>query len=131
MGILLWLFLFIAIAIIFYSIGIYKKTPTHRFNQAQKDMNLCMIEKGTVIKLTYKGVSFEGLLSVGTDETSIKVEKVAVSLTDPFERLKGWSRDDFYMIEREIYTQYPYAEIQWKQPISQFLDQLDLPVIDH
>lgn len=130
MGVILWLFLSLAIVAIFYTIWKYKHTPMYQFKKAKSLDDFYMIKNTegskTLLHLTYHGVAFKGITKLGSDETSIKVHQVTVFLADPFDSLKGWCRDDFYVMEKEIYTVYPYAEIVWDQPIKDFLDKIDV-----
>lgn len=83
------------------------------------------------VNITNKGLSFIGTLEIGNDEMAFKVTKIFIQLKEPHQALQGWSRDDFYKMEREIYIQYPDADIGWEEPIDSFLNNLDMPTFNN
>lgn len=102
----------------------YFTDPMRKLEHAHEKKEFHLLdEKGNVRKnflLTYKGVLFEGEKYLGTTNDSFEVISIIVSIRDT-EKLEGLSRLDFSRIEQEIQFLYPYAKIEWKSPIKEFL----------
>lgn len=70
--------------------------------------------------ITYKGAMFEGEKYLGTTTDSFDVVSIFVWVKNEA-KLQGLTKEDFYFLESEIKTNYPHAEINWKNPIEQLM----------
>lgn len=72
--------------------------------------------------ITYKGVLFEGEKYLGTTASSFEVISILIWTKTP-NKLKGLTKKDFQFMEEKIKNSYPYAKIEWKSPIKEFLQK--------
>lgn len=72
--------------------------------------------------ITYNGALFEGEKYLGTTDNSIDVVSIFVWVKDET-KLQGFTKDDFHFLASEIQTNYPQAEINWKNPIEQLMKE--------
>lgn len=72
--------------------------------------------------ITLRGVVFEGEKYLGTTEDAFEVVSIFVWAENP-DKLQGFSKEDFYFLEKEIQMNYPDAQINWKNPIEQLMKQ--------
>ncbi|EGQ22281.1 sigma-w pathway protein ysdB [Mammaliicoccus sciuri] len=70
--------------------------------------------------ITYKGALFEGEKYLGTTTDSFDVISIFIWVKDE-SKLQGMTKEDFYFLESEVKTNYPHAEINWKNPIEQLM----------
>ncbi|CAM3156640.1 sigma-w pathway protein ysdB [Filibacter tadaridae] len=70
--------------------------------------------------ITYKGALFEGEKYLGTTDVSIDVISIFVWGKDET-KLQGFTKDDFHFLSSEILSNYPEAEISWKNPIEKLM----------
>ena len=72
--------------------------------------------------LTYQGVLFEGEKYLGTTNRAFEVVSIFIwpKKTDD---LNGLERKDFLAIEDAVNKLYPAAQIDWKSPVKEFLEQ--------
>lgn len=70
--------------------------------------------------ITYKGALFEGEKYLGTTDNAFEVVSIFVWVKDET-TLQGFTKDDFHFLSSEIYSNYPQAEISWKNPIEQLM----------
>ncbi|MBD7984256.1 sigma-w pathway protein ysdB [Sporosarcina sp. Sa2YVA2] len=70
--------------------------------------------------ITYKGAMFEGEKYLGTTDNAFEVVSIFVWVKDET-TLQGFTKDDFHFLSSEIYSNYPQAEISWKNPIEQLM----------
>ncbi|MDW0118442.1 sigma-w pathway protein ysdB [Sporosarcina thermotolerans] len=70
--------------------------------------------------ITYKGALFEGEKYLGTTEDSFEVVSIFVWVKDET-KLQGFSKDDFHFLSSEINSNYPKADISWKNPIEKLM----------
>ena len=70
--------------------------------------------------ITYKGALFEGEKYLGTTNDSIDVVSIFVWVKDEA-KLQGFTKDDFQFLKAEILSNYPNADISWKNPIEQLM----------
>jgi hypothetical protein len=70
--------------------------------------------------ISYKGALFEGEKYLGTTDNAFEVVSIFVWAKDTM-KLQGFTRDDFLFLEKEILTNYPAADIGWKNPIEQLM----------
>ncbi|MFP7493355.1 hypothetical protein SFC66_06155 [Terribacillus saccharophilus] len=67
--------------------------------------------------LYYRGYRMIGKKYLHPREDSIEVTKVVMNAAQP-DRLSGFSRNDLYKMEECILSHFPYAHIEWKQPLK-------------
>lgn len=70
--------------------------------------------------ITYKGAMFEGEKYLGTTDNAFEVVSIFVWVKDET-TLQGFTKDDFHFLSSEIYSNYPQAEISWKNPIEKLM----------
>jgi cbb3-type cytochrome oxidase subunit 3 len=70
--------------------------------------------------LTYNGVLFEGEKYLGTTSNSFEVVSIFIFPRD-LASLKGLTKEDFHLIEKNVQGYYPNAKIDWKSPIKDLL----------
>lgn len=70
--------------------------------------------------ITYKGAMFEGEKYLGTTENSFDVVSIFVWVKNEA-KLQGFTKDDFLFLQSEILSNYPMAEISWKNPIEELM----------
>ncbi len=118
------LLLFVAIAFLFYTVYQYIINPKRKLEVAKNKRAFYFLDESDNIKknflMTYKGILFEGEKYLGTTENSFDVINISVSTHNP-DALKGLERNDLYFLEEEILIHYPYATVEWKQPINSLL----------
>ncbi|CEG23202.1 Sigma-w pathway protein YsdB [Planococcus massiliensis] len=72
--------------------------------------------------ITLRGAVFEGEKYLGTTEDAFEVVSIFVWAENP-DKLQGFTKEDFYFLEKEIQMNYPAAKINWKNPIEQLMKQ--------
>nr|WP_117154854.1 sigma-w pathway protein ysdB [Paraliobacillus quinghaiensis] len=116
--------IFIAIIFMLYSAYKYIINPKRKLEVAKDKKVFYFLDESDNIKknflMTYKGILFEGEKYLGTTENSFDVINISVSARHPSE-LKGLERDDLYFLEEEILIRYPYATVEWKNPINKLV----------
>ncbi|PSL44047.1 hypothetical protein B0H94_109107 [Salsuginibacillus halophilus] len=126
MAIVLRLLILAAIIIIIYAAAKYFFNPKRKLEAAHERRQFFFLdEKKNVRKnlfITYKGAMFEGEKYLGTTENAFEIVHVIV-WPQRKERLKGLSTDDFKFIENEIQMAYPEAEVEWKSPVKELLEE--------
>lgn len=99
--------------------------PKRKLQVAQEKKYFYFLDDPDNVKknflMTYKGILFEGEKYIGTTESTFDVVSIIVYATH-LDQLKGLERDDLYFLEKEILIHYPYATVEWKQPISKLLE---------
>ncbi|MFP7171876.1 hypothetical protein [Terribacillus sp. FSL K6-0262] len=70
--------------------------------------------------LSYRGYRMIGKKYLHPREDSIEVTKVVMNAVQP-DQLSGFSRNDLYKMEECILSHFPYASIEWKQPIKELV----------
>ncbi|MFS0561031.1 hypothetical protein AB1K91_09860 [Terribacillus sp. 179-K 1B1 HS] len=70
--------------------------------------------------LSYRGYRMIGKKYLHSREDSIEVTKVVMNAVHP-DQLSGFSRNDLYIMEECILSHFPYASIEWKQPIKELV----------
>ncbi|HWO98282.1 MAG TPA: sigma-w pathway protein ysdB [Bacillus sp. (in: firmicutes)] len=122
--VLLRLLIIAAFFYLIFKVVHYFTNPMRKLEHAHEKKEFYLLdEKGNVRKnflLTYKGVLFEGEKYLGTTPDSFEVVSIIISIRDT-EKLEGLSRIDFSRIEQEVQFLYPYAKLEWKSPIKEFL----------
>lgn len=118
------LLVFLFIFLIFGTIKFLLK-PTRKLEAARKHKRFLLLDNDEVIKnfqLTYNGALFTGEKYLGATKNTIDV--VSITLwPDQSTSVQGMAKEDFYFIEGKIHERYPMAQINWKSPIHEFLQQ--------
>lgn len=70
--------------------------------------------------ITLRGVVFEGEKYLGTTKDAFEVVSIFVWTEHP-DKLQGFTKEDFYFLEKEILMNYPEADISWKNPIEKLM----------
>jgi cbb3-type cytochrome oxidase subunit 3 len=99
--------------------------PNRKIESARRHKQFLLLDNEEVVKnfqLTYNGAMFTGEKYLGTTKKAIDVVSISLWPQDSTS-LKGMAREDFYFIEKKILEKYPDAEISWKSPIQEFLQQ--------
>lgn len=116
--------LFILIAIVIYWCFRFFLNPQRKLAQALEDKRtLIMDDKTSVhrnILIAYKGVLFEGEKYMGTTQDAFQIIKIHIWARDN-QKLVGLEKKDFEDLKQLVLRRYPYAELSWKNPIKEFL----------
>lgn len=122
-----WLFrllLFLVVVVLVYSGWKYVTDPKRKLEAAQKRKQFHILDDPHDARknlfIVYKGVRFEGEKYIGATEDEFVVTSIIMRIVSPNE-LFGLTREDFYEIERKIYSRYPESEITWQNPVGNFL----------
>lgn len=122
--ILFRLLILIAVILLSYTVYCYMADPARKLEQAKSIKKFYLLDDKENSKrnilFTYKGILFEGEKYVGALEDSFAVITINVYARNP-EELAGFEREDLYFLEKELLIRYPYAEVEWKHPISQLV----------
>ncbi|QSS99185.1 sigma-w pathway protein ysdB [Pontibacillus sp. ALD_SL1] len=125
MIIILFRFLILlAATLLIYTAYKYIMNPKRKLELAQEKKQFYFLDDPENVKknflLTYKGVLFEGEKYLGTTENSFDVVSISVWTRQP-NTLKGFERNDLYFVEKEILIHYPYAKVEWKNPVNKLV----------
>ena len=115
------------IALLIYSGIRYLLHPKRKLELAHEQKKFYFLDDENVRKnflITYKGVLFEGEKYLGTTKDSFDVVSIFIFPRN-VASLKGLTKADFKTIEEHIASHYPKAEIDWKSPIKEFLNNED------
>ncbi|MBD7943598.1 MULTISPECIES: sigma-w pathway protein ysdB [Psychrobacillus] len=111
---------------LFYKILRYLFDPKRKLDEAyEKDQYYYYDDIKNVRKnffITYKGAMFEGEKYLGTTEQAFEVVSIFIWIKDP-SKLQGFTKEDFYFLQKEILMNYPDATINWKSPIEQLMKE--------
>jgi len=128
MRIIVRIAIFAAIIFLIYSAIRYLLHPKRKLELAHEQKKFYFLDEPNNVRknflLTYKGVLFEGEKYLGTTEDAFDVVSVFVFPRN-VSALKGLTKNDFQTIEEHIKHHYPKAEIDWKSPIKEFLQNKD------
>jgi hypothetical protein len=99
--------------------------PTRKLEAARKHQQFFLNDHEDVRKnfvLTYKGAVFGGEKYMGPTEGTFDVVSILLWPENTVS-LKGMVREDFCYIDRKIKEHYPHAEINWRSPVKEFLQE--------
>lgn len=118
-------FLIIALIIyIFYRAIRYLTDPKRKLDDAYEEERYYFYDDVKNIRknffITYKGAMFEGEKYLGTTENSFDVVSIFVWIKNEA-KLQGFTTDDFLFLQDEILSNYPKAQISWKNPIEELM----------
>jgi len=98
--------------------------PFRKLNHAiEGKRTMMMDDKRNVhrnILLVYQGVLFEGEKYMGTKDQAFQIVKIHMWARKN-EELVGFKKKDFDEIMAMLHSSYPHAEISWKSPIRELL----------
>lgn len=123
---MVWLLRFILLFMIIFLfyIGVkYFFTSTRKLEAARKQKRFLFIDEEDVRKnfvVTYKGAVFMGEKYMGTANNMFDVVSISIWPEDTA-ALKGLVKEDFFYINQMILEHYHNAEIHWKSPVKEFL----------
>lgn len=124
MGFVIRIFIIAFIVYLFYRGIRYLIDPMRKLDDAhEKEQYYYYDDVKNVRKnffITYKGALFEGEKYLGTTENAFEVVSIFVWVKDET-KLQGFTKDDFNFLSSEIQSNYPQAEISWKNPIEQLM----------
>ena len=126
MALILRLILIIIIFFLLYTAIKYMLSPRRKLELAHEQGKFYFLDDPKNIRknflLTYQGVLFEGEKYLGTTNRAFEVVSIFIwpKKTDD---LNGLERKDFLAIEDAVNKLYPAAQIDWKSPVKEFLEQ--------
>ena len=126
MALILRLILIIIIFFLLYTAIKYMLSPRRKLELAHEQGKFYFLDDQKNIRknflLTYQGVLFEGEKYLGTTNRAFEVVSIFIwpKKTDD---LNGLERKDFLAIEEAVNKLYPAAQIDWKSPVKEFLEQ--------
>lgn len=125
---MVWVLRFILLALIVLLLlraAKYFFQPARKLEAAKKHQQFFLNDHQDVRKnfvLTYKGAVFGGEKYMGPAEDTFDVVSILLWPENTVS-LKGMVREDFCYIDRKIKEHYPHAEINWKSPVKEFLQE--------
>lgn len=125
MGLLLIrVFIIVFVIYLFYRGIRYLTDPKRKLDEAHEQEQYYFFDDLKNVRknffITYKGAMFEGEKYLGTTEDAFDVVSIFVWVKDET-KLQGFTKDDFHFLASEIATNYPNAEINWKNPIEKLM----------
>ena len=128
MGLIIRIVVIALIVLLIYSGIRYILHPKRKLELAHEQKRFYFLDDPNNVRknfiLTYKGVLFEGEKYLGTTPDAFEVVSIFV-FPKNVASLKGLTKSDFKTIEQHIQKYYPKAEIDWKSPIKEFLNNDD------
>ncbi|PLS02583.1 sigma-w pathway protein ysdB [Neobacillus cucumis] len=123
---MIWLLRFVLLFLIIFIFYLGVKSffnSSRKLETARKHRRFLLLDDEDIRKnffLTYKGAVFIGEKYMGTKNNSIDVVTILLS-PDNTVALKGLVKDDFLFLSKKILEKYPNAEINWKSPVKELL----------
>ncbi len=121
MGLLIRFVIIAFIVYLFYRGIRYLLDPKRKLDEAYEQEQYYFYDDVKNVRknffITYKGALFEGEKYLGTTDDSFEVVSIFVWVKDET-KLQGLTKDDFHFLASEINSNYPKAEISWKNPIE-------------
>ena len=121
MGLLIRFVIIAFIIYLFYRGIRYLTDPKRKLDDAYEEERYYFYDDVKNVRknffITYKGAMFEGEKYLGTTENSFDVITIFVWVKNET-KLQGFTKDDFNFLKAEILSNYPTAEINWKNPIE-------------
>ncbi|BDH62551.1 sigma-w pathway protein ysdB [Ureibacillus massiliensis 4400831 = CIP 108448 = CCUG 49529] len=126
MALLIRVLVFIIVIYIFYRIIRYLLDPKRKLDEAYEKGQYYFYDDVKNVRknffISYKGALFEGEKYLGTTENAFEVVSIFVWVLDTMQ-LQGFTKEDFYYLEKEILLNYPNAKINWKNPIEKLMNE--------
>lgn len=114
----------ISILFLIYTLVQYIRSPDRKLKKSIRQGTHFFLDETNNPKknilFTYKGCLFEGEKYLGTTMNAFEVVNIDVFVDDPMD-LKGITTDDLTFLEGKLMEKYPYAQVEWKHPISNII----------
>ncbi|MFC4618207.1 hypothetical protein ACFO4N_05630 [Camelliibacillus cellulosilyticus] len=124
MDLILFIFIGLAVGCLGYSAFFYIRRS--RWN-ASTSPAWVVHEEGDRLAIVYRNVAFTADLKFGVrgegSERRFVVTAIHIRLDGEPNALLGWKKKDLYHMEKNLYTQYPYGEITWDEPMKMILKE--------
>ena len=124
MGLLIRIIIIAFIIYLFYRGIRYLTDPRRKLDEAHEQEQYYFYDDVKNVRknffITYKGALFEGEKYLGTTDEAFDVVSIFVWVKDET-KLQGFTKDDFRFLAAEISSNYPNAEINWKNPIENLM----------
>lgn len=124
MVLLIRVFIIAVVIYLFYAGIRYLTDPKRKLDEAYEKGQYYFYDDVKNIRknffITYKGAMFEGEKYLGTTTDAFEVVSIFIWVKNEA-KLQGMTKEDFYFLESEVKTNYPNAEINWKNPIEQLM----------
>lgn len=125
MPLLIRFIIIVFIVYLFYRGIRYLTNPLRKLDDAYAEEKYYFFDELKNVRknffITYKGAMFEGEKYLGTTSDSFEVVSIFVWVKDET-KLQGFTKDDFHFISAEILSNYPKADISWKNPIEKLMN---------
>lgn len=126
MALLIRFLIIILIIYLFYRGIRYLTDPKRKLDEAYEEERYYFYDDIKNVRknffITYKGALFEGEKYLGTTSNSFDVVSIFVWVKNEA-KLQGLTKDDFIFLQSEILSNYPTAEISWKNPIEELMNK--------
>ena len=125
MALLIRIVIIMLIIYIFYRGIRYLLDPKRKLDEAYEQGQYYFYDDVKNVRknffISYNGALFEGEKYLGTTDNAFEVVSIFVFVHDAM-KLQGFSKEDFYYLEKEIKMNYPNASINWKNPIEKLMN---------
>lgn len=126
MALLIRIVIIMLIIYIFYRGIRYLLDPKRKLDEAYEQGQYYFYDDVKNVRknffISYNGALFEGEKYLGTTDNAFEVVSIFVFVHDAM-KLQGFSKEDFYYLEKEIKMNYPNASINWKNPIEKLMNE--------
>lgn len=126
MALLIRIVIIMLIIYIFYRGIRYLLDPKRKLDEAYEQGQYYFYDDVKNVRknffISYNGALFEGEKYLGTTDNAFEVVSIFVFVHDAM-KLQGFSKEDFYYLEKEIKMNYPNASINWKNPIENLMNE--------
>lgn len=126
MALLIRIVIIMLIIYIFYRGIRYLLDPKRKLDEAYEQGQYYFYDDVKNVRknffISYNGALFEGEKYLGTTDNVFEVVSIFVFVHDAM-KLQGFSKEDFYYLEKEIKMNYPNASINWKNPIENLMNE--------
>ncbi|MFK9091228.1 sigma-w pathway protein ysdB [Bacillus salipaludis] len=125
---MIWLLRFVLLFFIIFLFYMGVKLlfqSSRKLESARKHKRFLLIDHEDVRKnflLTYKGAVFTGEKYMGAKDNTFDVVSISI-WPENTATLKGMVKEDFFYMDKKILEHYPNADINWKSPVKEFLQQ--------
>ncbi|WP_085523153.1 hypothetical protein [Tuberibacillus sp. Marseille-P3662] len=106
-----------AIVCIIYAFYLYKQRQ-----RVAHPHHPTVTRNGNNISVIYQNFQFDGHLTVEAMEAAFHVTGIDITFTGPKHLLDGLTKNDLFIIERDLYYHFPEADIVWNEPMNQLFE---------
>ncbi|KAA0965186.1 sigma-w pathway protein ysdB [Sporosarcina sp. ANT_H38] len=125
MGLLIRFIIIVFIIYLFYRGIRYLTNPKRKLDIAYAEEKYFFYDEVNNVRknffLSYKGAMFEGEKYLDTADDSSEVISIFVWIKDET-KLQNFTKADFHYLSSKILSNYPKADISWKNPIEQLME---------